>query len=104
MRVLYDTSAVVTILARRGEILKLKSDVLMRLVEPIVSDYILDEIEEVLSTKFMFTKQKAKSHTRLYGRIATTVNPKGIEKISRDPNDDPVLAAAVIGDVEYIVT
>ena len=50
------------------------------------------------------TKQKAKAAARLLERQSVVVNPKTIEKICRDPFDDYVLAAAVEGDVEYLIT
>jgi putative PIN family toxin of toxin-antitoxin system len=104
MRVVYDTSVVVTIFARRGEILKFKRDILTGRVIAITSDYILAETEAVLSDKFQLTKQRAKSHTRLYARIAIGVNPEDIQKVSRDSRDDPILATAVAGQVKYIIT
>ena len=104
MRVVYDTSVVVTIFARRGQILKFKRDILIGRVIAITSDYILAETEAVLSDKFQLTKQRAKSHTRLYARIAIGVNPDDIQKISRDSRDDPILATAVAGHAKYIVT
>ena len=104
MRVVYDTSVLVTIFARRGEILKFKGDVLTGQVTPITSNYILEELTEVLSSKFQFTKQRAKSHARLFARVAMVVSPQTIEQVGRDPHDYPILAAAVEGKADYIVT
>jgi uncharacterized protein len=104
MRVVYDTSVVVTIFARRGEILKFKRDILTGRVIAITSDYILGETEVVLLDKFHFTKQRAKSHTRLFARIALEVTPEDIKKVSRDSRDDPILATALAGQAKYIVT
>lgn len=104
MRAVYDTSVLVTIFARRGEILKFKSDIISRKVRPITSDYILEELEEVLITKFQFTKQKSKVHTRSFARIATIVGLNNVERISRDVNDDPILATAIAAKAKYIVT
>jgi putative PIN family toxin of toxin-antitoxin system len=104
MRAVYDTSVLATIFARRGEILKFKNVVLTGQVTPITSDYIVDELADVLSSKFGFTKQRAKSHSRLLTRVATVVIPQTIEHVSRDSNDDPILATAVSGKVDYVVT
>ena len=49
-------------------------------------------------------KQKAKAATRLLERQSIIVNPRVVEKICRDPFDDYVLATAIEGSVEYLVT
>ena len=104
IRAVYDTSALVIIFARRGEILKFKNNVIKQRLKSITSDYILNELEEVLCVKFKFTRQKSKSHTRLFARVATIVKVSYIKVASRDPKDDPILATAVSGKAQYIVT
>ncbi len=104
MRVVYDTSTLVTIFSRRGEILKFKSDVISHKVIPITSDYILEELEEVLTRKFQFTRQRSKVHSRSFARLATVVSSRRIQRISRDVKDDPILATALAGDAKYLVT
>lgn len=103
MRILYDTSVLVKMLARREAILAFKKD-LRSGTAHISSRHILSEVEAVLVEKMKLTKQKAKAATRLLERQSIIVYPKDIEKICRDPFDDYILAAAVTGRVEYLVT
>ncbi len=104
MRILYDTNVLVAMLSRRESILAFK-----RLIEHdetvhISSDHILSEVEAVLVEKMKLTRQKAKVAARLLERQSVIVHPIKIEKICRDPFDDYVLAAAVAGRADYLVT
>ncbi len=104
MRVVYDTSVLATILSRRDLILKLQANVSDESVALVTSPFILNELEKVLSAKFGLTKQGAKSRVRLLARVAAVVRPEHIAPVARDPNDDPILAAAVTGKAICIVT
>jgi putative PIN family toxin of toxin-antitoxin system len=106
MCVVYDTSVLVTILSRRDQILIL---ILQRAISSgcirlITSQFIIDELETVLSSKFGITKQGAKARTRLLSRVAEVVRPPSIERVSRDVNDDMILATALEGKASYITT
>ena len=70
----------------------------------ISSRHILSEVEAVLVEKLGLTKQRAKTAARLLGRQSVVVEPKNVEKVCRDPFDDYILAAAVLGKAEYLVT
>lgn len=104
MRVVYDTSVLATIVSRRDLVIQLKADVLTGNVSLVTSPFILDELERVLIAKFGMTKQGARSRVRLLARVAEVVEPRGITQVSRDVNDDPILATALTGQTEYIVT
>jgi uncharacterized protein len=103
MRILYDTNVLVAILSRRESILAFKKQLEDGIVH-ISSSFILAEVEAVLVKKLKITKQKAKAAARLLERQSVIVNPQKIEKVCRDPFDDYVLAAAVSGKVNYIIT
>jgi hypothetical protein len=103
MRILYDTNALAR-LTRREELILFRAVISVGQIVHITSDYILGELESVLSLKFNFTKQKAIVTVRLFARLSKVVSPKVIEKVCRDPFDDYVLAAAVEGKVDYLVT
>jgi uncharacterized protein len=104
MRILYDSNILVRILSRREAIIAFKRDLVERGVVHVSSHYILREVEEVLVEKMGLTKQKAKAASRLLERQSAIVTPRNIERISRDPFDDYVLAAAVRGEAKYLVT
>jgi len=104
VRILYDTNVLVTILSRREAILDLKRLLAQEGVVHVTSQHILSEVEAVLVERMSLTRQKAKASARLLARISQTVKPGIIEKVCRDPFDDYVLAAAMVGRVDYLVT
>lgn len=103
MRILYDTNVLIATLSRRESILQFKRIVQGQVIHTS-SPFILAEVEAVLVEKMKVTKQKAKAATRLLARQSIIVRPKTIEKVCRDPFDDYIVAAAVAGKVEYLVT
>ena len=104
MRIVYDTNVLATILLRRGEILKLKQIVIGGLITPITSEFILDELAEVLHSRLGLTRQRAKANLRVYAKVAEVVKLDVIERVARDPDDDFVLATALAGQAAYILT
>ncbi len=103
MRILYDTNVLVAMLSRRESILAFKKQLEDGVVH-ISSPFILAEVEAVLVKKLKITNQKAKATVRLLEHQSVMVHPIKVEKICRDPFDDYVLAAAVRGNVDYLVT
>jgi len=104
MRVVYDTNVLAPILLRRGEILKLKHQVKNNNVTVITSEFILDELAEVLRLRLGMTKQRAKASSRAFIKISQVVKPTIIEPVTRDPDDDYILSTAIAGKANYIVT
>lgn len=103
MRFLYDTNVLAT-LTRREELARFRVLVKLSDATHITSDYILAELEKVLRVKFGFTRQKAKVTINALAKLSIVVYPKTINKVSRDPLDDYVLAAAAKGRADYLVT
>lgn len=104
MRILYDTNILVASLSRRGSISAFKRLLELDGMVHITSGHILGEVEAVLVEKMGLTRQKAKVAARLLERQSVIVHPVKIEKVCRDPFDDYVLAAAVVGKADYLVT
>ncbi|HUC89407.1 MAG TPA: putative toxin-antitoxin system toxin component, PIN family [Patescibacteria group bacterium] len=104
MRILYDTNVLVGMLSRRESILAFKRLIELDEMVHISSGHLLGEVEAVLVEKMGLTRQKAKAAARLLERQSVIVHPVKIEKICRDPFDDYVLAAAIAGKSDYLVT
>jgi hypothetical protein len=104
MRVVFDTNVLAPILLRRGEILKLKHRVKNNSIAVITSEFILDELAEVLRLRLGMTKQHAKASSRAFIKISEVVKPIIIEPVTRDPDDDYILATAFAGNADYLVT
>lgn len=103
MRVVYDTNVLLT-LTRREELAAFRAVIASKQLTLITSGYVLDELERVLHQKFKLTPQKARITTRVFARLSVVVAPHTIERICRDPNDDYIIAAALAGHTDYIVT
>ncbi len=91
-------------LSRRESIRVFKKAIQQDEMVHISSAYILSEVEAVLAEKLKLTKQKAKAVARLLEHQSVIVSPNKVDKICRDPFNDYILAAAVTGKVDYLVT
>ena len=103
MRVLFDTNVLVTILIRREGILRFKTQLEGHDLTHITSRYIISEVEYTLP-KLQLTKPRTRAAARLLAKYSTIVKPKRIDEVVRDPNDDAILAAAVEGSADYLVS
>ena len=112
MRVVLDTNVLVSALIRPGG----KPDQVLRRgasrFDLLSSELILVELEETLSRRHIQTKYKPQVTPRKRKRflarlraVATLVAIKSeLRGIVTDPNDEAVLAAAVDGHADYLVT
>ena len=103
MRVVFDTNVIVAGLVAEG---LCREVVEMHLPEhtAILSSALWDELVEKLRQKFDFTIDDLPL-LHLYRRHATWVEARPLdEPVCRDPDDDSVLATALAGEAEAIVT
>lgn len=104
MRVVYDTNILARIVTRRGEVLKLKHDISSGSTVLITSEHILEELERVLYLKFGLIRRKAKISVNLLRHVSEVVTAYTIEPTVRDRDDDHILATALSGKAERIIT
>jgi putative PIN family toxin of toxin-antitoxin system len=70
-----------------------------------VSSYLLDELEQVLTTKLGFASRLSRLARRRIIRRATLVDPPTSRHVvPGDPADSPILQAALAAGADYLVT
>ncbi len=104
MRVLFDTNVLIAAFVARGRC----SDLLEHCAEAhnlVTSDDLLEEYWEKLVRKFRLSQEAATMRTDLLRTFMETVHPAPLPRpVCRDPDDDLVLATAVSGTCDCIVT
>jgi putative PIN family toxin of toxin-antitoxin system len=103
VRAVFDTNVVIAGVVAQGlchEILTLR----VPQHQPVLSGPLWDELLETLREKFDLTPAELPV-LALYRRHARWVEPETLpEPVCRDPDDDWVLATAIAGEAEVIVT
>jgi len=104
MRILFDTNVIISGFVSQGYSFDVIKDAANK--HAVYStEYLLKEIQKILSTKFPLSGETINSIIStvkkqfLEGKTANTV-----EKISRDPKDDQILADAVTNEIYVIIT
>ena len=104
MRIVLDTNVLISALITRGVCRDLLEHCVQR-HQIIVSDFILNELRENLQTKFHFDQPDIEEAMALFGAETQVVSPTSMkEPVCRDRQDDMILATAIAGDAECIVT
>jgi uncharacterized protein len=74
----------------------------------LTSDQVLDELERALSRPFFarrISSEDRNAYLELVRREAVVVAPRTkVRGVAADPDDDPILAAALDGGARYLVT
>jgi putative PIN family toxin of toxin-antitoxin system len=71
----------------------------------IISRYIIDEIERVLSQKFQVPKSKIRSLVEKIENSGELVPTPGfLNPVERDPKDDNIVETAINGNAHFLIT
>ena len=73
-------------------------------LQPLTSPRLLDELNEVLTEDFRWDQAQALMVRRQLEDLAELVTPSNVPPVCRDPDDDEVLAAALTGGAEVVIT
>lgn len=104
MKIFFDTNVLVAAYATHGSCNELLNHCVAR-HQIFLSDFVLQELEEKLIKKIKLTAQETNqilTYLKRYCEVTTERKIKG--KVSRDPDDDHILAAALNAEVQCIVT
>lgn len=104
MWVVLDTNVLLSAILFKGLPRSLLESALRGEIDLVTSPTLLTELEELLHRKFDFTSELARATRMEMESLADDVTPTEVPHVARDPDDDEVLAAAVGGGSETIVT
>lgn len=104
MRALLDTNVLISAILFGGVPRRLIEAALAGELDLVSSQPLLTELESVLTGKFEFPTSIAASIRSELEALSETVEPMQIDRITREEADDVVLATAVAGEVEVLVT
>ena len=104
MRILFDTNVLIASLIARGVCHELLEQSFVNHTI-VVSDFILDELKEKLLNKFNYSNDTADQAVALFRSRMEFILPEDLSSpVCRDPDDDNILAAALTGNCDFIVT
>lgn len=104
MRVLIDSNVYISALAFGGTPLNALLKTSAAPCEIIVSSYIAGEVRKSLSSKFKWPQARIEEAVREFFSRALFIEPALIRPLVRDPKDNPVLACALAGGADYLIT
>ncbi len=104
IRAVLDTNVFISALFWRGAPYRVFQAGLRKEFALICSVDILEEVGFTLIRKFDFPLEQTKAFLQIISANAEIVTPQKIKRIVRDSNDDKIIACALNGGADYIVT
>ena len=104
MKIVLDTNVLLAALIARGVCHQLLEHCVSRHIL-FTSDFILDETQEKLIEKFGYSSELAAEAVSVLRSRMTVVSASKLENpVCRDPDDDNILAAAISGECDCIIS
>jgi uncharacterized protein len=104
VRIVLDTNVLIAALIARGVCHELLEHCALRHTV-LTSEFILNEVGEKLVDKFGYSEDLAASAISIFRSRMEIVITSNLESpVCRDPDDDNILAAAVSGNADCVVT
>ena len=104
MIILLDTNVLIAAFVARG----VCNDLLEHCIRQhrlVTSDFIINEFQDKLSNKFKYRSEEIKQATELlFSRMKVVVSTSLEQGVCRDPEEDNILAAAIEGQCDCIIT
>jgi uncharacterized protein len=106
MKAVFDTNVFIAAFVTSGVCAKILLRARRGQFQLIGSPFILNEFEQVLIKKFSVTRSEARDASRLIAEAMRAVVDPGetVTGICRDPDDDAILACALAGEADYLIT
>jgi putative PIN family toxin of toxin-antitoxin system len=104
VRAVLDTNVVISAVLFGGVSRNLLVRAIRGEIDLVTSPALLDELEDVLGEEFDFSRDAARATRSEIESLSDVVEPVDLPRVCRDPDDDQVLAAAVAGAADLIVT
>ena len=104
MRVVFDTNVLISAILFGGVPGRLLKHAATRRASLVTSAWILDEFDRTLRMKFDWPVATATAARATIEEISEIANPRVVTVISRDPDDDNVIATALEGGATDIVS
>jgi len=104
VRIVLDTNVLIAAFVSRGVCNELLEHCVLH-HDVVLSQFILDEFKDNLTGKFKFTRREATAAVTLLKSRCSVVPTQSLPSpISRDPDDDNVIATAISGTCGCIIT
>ncbi|NJE03163.1 putative toxin-antitoxin system toxin component, PIN family [Thermococcus sp. MV11] len=104
MRILLDTNVLISAYFWNGRERALLWDCIRGIHENVISDYIIGEVKKVLGDKFGLPDDAVERYVLLLATFSTSVPIGEVYHVSRDPKDNPIIATALSGKVDALIT
>lgn len=104
VRVVLDTNVLVSAIVFGGKPREILEMVKVKELSGVISPVLVAELEEILSKKIKYPKERVLQVEKKMKNIFRVVRPVKSIKIVRDDDDNRVLEAAIEGKCDYVVT